>query len=113
MLTVSEDERDLAAALRGGARGYLLKTMDSDVLASAILRTLAGESVVSPEMTEQAVRRLPLDGRAHRRRRRQPAAVARPDRTACRRASARSWPTSSSAPATRRWRARWTSPRPR
>ena len=51
MLTVSEDERDLAAALRNGARGYLLKTVDSDVLASAILRTLHGESVVSPEMT--------------------------------------------------------------
>ena len=27
MLTVSEDERDLAAALRGGACGYLLKTI--------------------------------------------------------------------------------------
>jgi two-component system nitrate/nitrite response regulator NarL len=55
MLTVSEDERDLAAALRGGARGYLLKTMDSDMLASAILRTMAGDSVVSPEMTSKLV----------------------------------------------------------
>ncbi|MDH4053089.1 MAG: response regulator [Rubrivivax sp.] len=51
MLTVSEDERDLAAALRAGARGYLLKTVDSEMLASAIVRTMAGESVVSPEMT--------------------------------------------------------------
>lgn len=55
MLTVSEDERDLAAALSGGARGYLLKTMDSDMLAAAILRTMAGESVVSPEMTSKLV----------------------------------------------------------
>ncbi len=55
MLTVSEDERDLAAALRGGARGYLLKTMDSDMLAAAILRTMAGDSVVSPEMTSKLV----------------------------------------------------------
>jgi two-component system nitrate/nitrite response regulator NarL len=55
MLTVSEDERDLAAALRGGARGYLLKTVDSDGLASALLRTAAGESVVSPEMTGKLV----------------------------------------------------------
>ena len=55
MLTVSEDERDLAAALRGGARGYLLKTMDSDMLAAAILRTVAGEAVVSPEMTSKLV----------------------------------------------------------
>jgi two-component system nitrate/nitrite response regulator NarL len=55
MLTVSEDERDLAAALRGGARGYLLKTMDSDMLVAAILRTMAGDSVVSPEMTSKLV----------------------------------------------------------
>ena len=39
----------------GGARGYLLKTMDSEMLASAIQRTMAGESVVSPEMTSKLV----------------------------------------------------------
>jgi two-component system nitrate/nitrite response regulator NarL len=55
MLTVSEDERDLAAALRGGASGYLLQTADSDDLASALLRTVAGESVVSPQMTGKLV----------------------------------------------------------
>ena len=55
MLTVSEDERDLAAALRSGARGYLLKTVDSDVLAAAIVRAMAGESVISPEMTSKLV----------------------------------------------------------
>lgn len=55
MLTVSEDEQDLAAALRGGARGYLLKTMDSDMLASAIVRTINGDSVISPEMTSKLV----------------------------------------------------------
>ncbi len=55
MLTVSEDERDLSAALRGGARGYLLKTMDSDMLTSAILRTMDGDSVVSPQMTSKLV----------------------------------------------------------
>jgi two-component system, NarL family, nitrate/nitrite response regulator NarL len=55
MLTVSEDEQDLAAALRGGARGYLLKTVDSDVLAALIARAMAGESVVSPEMTSKLV----------------------------------------------------------
>jgi two-component system nitrate/nitrite response regulator NarL len=55
MLTVSEDERDLAAALRAGARGYLLKTMDNEMLAAAILRTMAGDSVVSPQMTSKLV----------------------------------------------------------
>lgn len=55
MLTVSEEPQDLATALRRGACGYLLKTMDSDMLVAAILRTVAGESVVSPEMTSKLV----------------------------------------------------------
>ncbi|RDJ99728.1 response regulator [Paraburkholderia lacunae] len=55
MLTISEDENDLAAALRGGARGYLLKTVDSDGMAAAIVRTMAGESAISPEMTGKLV----------------------------------------------------------
>ncbi|ACC75239.1 response regulator [Paraburkholderia phymatum] len=55
MLTVSEDEQDLAAALRGGARGYLLKTVDSSAMADAIVRIMAGESTISPEMTGKLV----------------------------------------------------------
>ena len=55
MLTMSEDEADLAAALRGGARGYLLKTADSDVLARSIVRVAAGESTLSPEMADKLV----------------------------------------------------------
>lgn len=55
MLTVSEDEDDLAAALRGGACGYLLKTADSELLAEAILRAVRGQSTVSPEMTGKLV----------------------------------------------------------
>jgi two-component system nitrate/nitrite response regulator NarL len=55
MLTVSEDQRDLAAALRAGAHGYLLKTVDSDGLAQALLRTMAGDAVVSPELTSKLV----------------------------------------------------------
>ena len=55
MLTVSEDQRDLAAALRAGAQGYLLKTVDSDGLAQALLRTMSGVAVVSPEMTRKLV----------------------------------------------------------
>ena len=55
MLTVSEDEQDLTAALRAGAAGYLLKTIDAADLAAAIRRTVAGEAVVSPEMTNKLV----------------------------------------------------------
>lgn len=55
MLTVSEDEQDLAAALQRGAQGYLLKTVDGDVLAQSIRRTMRGESVISPELTSKLV----------------------------------------------------------
>lgn len=55
MLTVSEDETDLAAALRGGAAGYLLKTIEGDALISAIQRAVRGESVIAPEMTSKLV----------------------------------------------------------
>lgn len=55
MLTVSEDEQDLAAALRGGAQGYLLKTIDGADLAAALRRAMDGESVVSAEMTHKLV----------------------------------------------------------
>ncbi|HJV97025.1 MAG TPA: response regulator [Albitalea sp.] len=55
MLTVSEDEQDLAAALRAGACGYLLKTIEGDALSQAIARTMQGVSVVSPEMTGKLV----------------------------------------------------------
>ena len=51
MLTMSEDERDLAAAMRGGAAGYLLKTADGDELAQAIVRAVQGHTSISPAMT--------------------------------------------------------------
>ena len=55
MLTVSEDEADLAAALRAGACGYLLKTIEGDALVGAIQRAMRGTSVVSEEMTDKLV----------------------------------------------------------
>ena len=55
MLTVSEDEHDLAAALRAGASGYLLKTIEGDALVAAIIRAMRGESVVAEEMTGKLV----------------------------------------------------------
>ena len=55
MLTVSEDENDLAAALRGGAAGYLLKTIEGDALTQAIERAMQGDSVVAPEMMSKLV----------------------------------------------------------
>ena len=55
MLTVSENENDLAAALQAGADGYLLKTVESDQLADTIVKVLEGESVISPEMMTKLV----------------------------------------------------------
>lgn len=50
MLTVSEDADDLLEALRAGARGYLLKNIETDFLLDSIRRAAAGESVMSSQM---------------------------------------------------------------
>ena len=55
MLTVSEDAQDLSDALRNGAQGYLLKSIDGDVLADAIRRAVGGEPVVSLELMGKLV----------------------------------------------------------
>jgi two-component system nitrate/nitrite response regulator NarL len=55
MLTVSENEADLLAALQAGAEGYLLKTIESDDLSASILRVMAGEPVISPQMMAKLV----------------------------------------------------------
>ena len=55
MLTVSEDAQDLATALRHGAQGYLLKTIDGDLLVESIRRAARGEPVVSPELMNKLV----------------------------------------------------------
>jgi two-component system nitrate/nitrite response regulator NarL len=55
VLTVSEDADDLAAALRAGANGYLLKTIEGEQLAQAIHGVMRGQAAVSPEMTGKLV----------------------------------------------------------
>jgi two-component system nitrate/nitrite response regulator NarL len=55
MLTVSEDEDDLAEALRNGAHGYVLKTIDGEALQQAIERCMRGEPVISPELAGKLV----------------------------------------------------------
>ncbi|MBZ4201314.1 MAG: response regulator transcription factor [Methylotenera sp.] len=53
MLTVSEDAEDLLEALRAGARGYLLKNIETDFLLDAIRRAAKAESVMSPLMANK------------------------------------------------------------
>jgi two-component system, NarL family, nitrate/nitrite response regulator NarL len=51
ILTMSDAEEDMAAALRAGVRGYLLKDMEPDEVIAAIGRAARGELVVAPAMT--------------------------------------------------------------
>ncbi len=50
MLTMSRDDSDLRAALRGGATGYLLKDMNPEDLVPALEAALRGDNVVAKEM---------------------------------------------------------------
>ncbi len=51
ILTMSDSEADLSAALRAGARGYLLKDMEPEEMIDAIGRAARGEMVVASAMT--------------------------------------------------------------
>jgi len=55
MLTVSENEEDLATAMLAGADGYLLKTVETEQLCDSIESVLAGECVISPDMMTKFV----------------------------------------------------------
>jgi two-component system nitrate/nitrite response regulator NarL len=58
MLTVSEEAQDLALAMRSGARGYLIKNIETDYLLRAIRRAAAGETVVAEALTGKLVAQL-------------------------------------------------------
>lgn len=55
ILTVSDEEEDLASALRAGVQGYLLKNMEPAEVVDAIQRADKGETVVAPQMTAKLV----------------------------------------------------------
>jgi two-component system, NarL family, nitrate/nitrite response regulator NarL len=55
VLTVSEDVDELTAALREGAAGYLLKSIEADTLAAAIRTAMTGQPVISEQMTARLV----------------------------------------------------------
>lgn len=56
MLTVSEKDDDLLAAIEAGADGYLLKGTEPDDLCHAIRQVMAGQSILSPEITARVMR---------------------------------------------------------
>ena len=51
ILTMSDSEVDLSAALRAGVRGYLLKDMEPEDVIAAIAAAARGELTVAPAMT--------------------------------------------------------------
>ncbi len=50
MLTVSEREEDVAASLKAGARGYILKGVTARDLVKAVQSVHMGESYVTPTL---------------------------------------------------------------
>jgi two-component system, NarL family, nitrate/nitrite response regulator NarL len=56
MLTISSKNEDLMAAIEAGADGYLLKSMQPDELFWAIRQVVAGQAVLSPEITAAVMR---------------------------------------------------------
>jgi two-component system nitrate/nitrite response regulator NarL len=50
MLTMSREDADLSAALRAGARGYLLKDMEPEDLLPALEAAVQGDNVVAQEL---------------------------------------------------------------
>lgn len=55
MLTVSDSERDVVAALRAGAQGYLLNDMNPEDLCPSLKKALAGKPVLSEAVTGSLV----------------------------------------------------------
>ena len=51
ILTTSRDESDVIDALQGGAQGYLLKDMEPDDLIRSLTDIVAGQTIVSNELT--------------------------------------------------------------
>ncbi len=64
MLTISEHEEDLLAAIRMGADGYILKNTEPEDLRKSILHVFQGEGVLSPEVTGAVLRALAHQGEA-------------------------------------------------
>lgn len=53
MLTVSEQDDDLFAAIRAGARGYLLKTLSIDQLHEAVQTLYNGGTMITPHLARR------------------------------------------------------------
>ena len=55
VLTMFEDDDSVFAAMRAGARGYLLKGADQDEIVRAIRAAAAGEAIFGPEIAARVI----------------------------------------------------------
>ncbi|WP_067173194.1 response regulator [Microtetraspora niveoalba] len=55
MLTMSDDDLSMLAAIRAGARGYLLKTATQDDVVSAVRGAVLGQAVFGPGAAEAVI----------------------------------------------------------
>ncbi len=55
MLTVSTEDRDLFAALKAGAAGYLLKGADAGDIRQALTRVVRGEAALAPTLVGRVI----------------------------------------------------------
>jgi DNA-binding NarL/FixJ family response regulator len=55
VITTSEDDDAVFAALRAGARGYLVKSADKDAIRAAIAAVARGEAVFGPGVADRVV----------------------------------------------------------
>ena len=66
MLTVSDNEEDVVAALRAGADGYLLKDMEPEEILAGLARVTQGRLVLSDRLVDLVARALREDSRPAR-----------------------------------------------
>ncbi len=55
VLTMYEDDDSVFAAMRAGARGYLLKGSDQDEIVRAVRAAAAGEAIFGPEIAARVI----------------------------------------------------------
>ena len=58
LLTTFDDDATLLAAVKAGARGYLLKDVSLERLADAVRAVAGGDTMIRPAVTERALRSL-------------------------------------------------------
>lgn len=55
ILTTFEDDETVFEGLKAGARGYLLKDISSEEMATAVRRVAAGEALIEPRLTRKVL----------------------------------------------------------